>query len=117
MGAMRMETEIDRLRRDIKIHGKTFLASDFKMHPHVHANLNKMVRLGEVVVIGEMEKFSGGRRPKIYAPTGIPAQIKRQAFRIHPKVAPWAAIYPDLFTLPDFTGYQMIVRRHVIPIF
>ena len=116
-----METEIDRLRRDIRIHGKDFTANDFNVYTHVHSLVRNLEKMGEIRCIGLAEKSTCGRRAKIYRAVNVKVESGRKPRpairkRKYESANLWASVYPELFTVPDFTGYRVSVRYNSLMI-
>lgn len=94
----------------------TFKASDFSDVPSSHAILGKMARKGEIVTVSD-------RKPKVYKvgklkdhkPRLAPKAIIAKREKVEPVplyVELWRAVYPDLFEIPNFTGYRSTVRQN-----
>lgn len=100
-------TNIDKLRRDIEIHGKDFTASDFDMYSHVYTTLGLLLKKGEIALVGYAT--DGTTKPaKIFRAVKIKSPFERQ---LDKRIAPWVSVYPEFFREPTFTG---TVRKHTL---
>lgn len=111
------------LRESIRCKTGTFTASDlnFKSPSNI---LNKMVRDSEIYVVGttrgihnrpvSVYKVGTLKTEKVIPKVSVPRVIKEAK----PKEIPlyvqlWSRVYPDLFLVPDFSGYKQTVRRFI----
>lgn len=108
------------LRESIRGRTGTFVASDFDAD-NAAGILNKMYIGGELEVCG-FDKGKNGRPVKRYKIVKLREfKMKREPKtpivyrKDRPREIPlyvqlWSLVYPDLFVLPDFSGYKQTLR-------
>lgn len=112
--------ETSKLRESIRGRTDTFVASDFDTDKAVGI-LNKMRVEGEIEVAGYDKGVSGQpvKRYKVvklreFSAKRRCADIRKDMVSEKPMyVQLWSRVYPDLFRVPDFSGYKQTVRRFV----
>lgn len=114
--------ETSKLRESIRGRVDLFMASEFE-YKSTACILNKMVRDSEIYIIGTT-KGAHNRPVSVYkvgtlkTEKVIPKQGVRRDKIIKPKDTPlyvqlWSKVYPDLFAIPDFSGYKQSVRKFI----
>lgn len=110
--------ETTKLRESLRGRTDTFVASDFD-YERAASILNKMRNEGEIEVYG-YDKGAHGQAVKRYKVVKLrefsvkrrtPSQERTSDKPLYMQL--WAKVYPDLFRVPDFSGYVQTVRRVV----
>lgn len=115
--------ETARFRAKLHTLKGTFTALYFASEiPGINSILQKMNARGEVILVGS--QLIGVKRTqrifkvgKIYQPAEEYIKVKSVGRTHIPKaMLPWRDIYPELFAVPDFSGYQHTVRRNLMEV-
>lgn len=109
-----------KLRESIRGRTDSFVATDFEIEKAAHI-LNRMYCDGEIG-IASYDKSKVGRPVKRYKivklreyrtareqKVPVPRIEKVREIPLYAQL--WASVYPDLFTVPDFSGYRQTVRQ------